>query len=91
MAKYLARLKIVQVVHTYKISRVSGGNGPFPLKIVTGGRKNDCHVGDNVVATAILDRLLHHSTVVTLRGDSYRLLEKRRSGLIRKEQDIAGQ
>lgn len=47
--------------------------------------------GDNVVATAILDRLLHHSTVVTLRGDSYRLLEKRRSGLIRKEQDIAGQ
>lgn len=27
--------------------------------------------GDNVVATAILDRLLHHSTVVTLRGDSY--------------------
>lgn len=30
--------------------------------------------GDNVVATAILDRLLHHSTVVTLRGDSYRLL-----------------
>lgn len=40
--------------------------------------------GDNVVATAILDRLLHHSTVVTIRGDSYRLLEKRRSGLIRK-------
>lgn len=26
--------------------------------------------GDNVVATAILDRLLPHSTVMTLRGDS---------------------
>jgi DNA replication protein DnaC len=29
--------------------------------------------GDAVVATAILDRLLHHSHVVTIRGDSYRL------------------
>ena len=28
--------------------------------------------GDPVVATAILDRLLHHSHVVTIRGDSYR-------------------
>ena len=40
--------------------------------------------GDPVVATAILDRLLHHSTVVTIRGDSYRLREKRRSGLLQK-------
>jgi len=40
--------------------------------------------GDPVVATAILDRLLHHSHVVTIRGDSYRLREKRRSGLLSK-------
>jgi DNA replication protein DnaC len=39
--------------------------------------------GDPVVATAILDRLLHHSHVVTIRGDSYRLREKRRSGLLK--------
>jgi len=38
---------------------------------------------DAVVATAILDRLLHHSHVLTIRGDSYRLREKRRSGLIK--------
>jgi DNA replication protein DnaC len=38
--------------------------------------------GDPVVATAILDRLLHHSHVLTVRGDSYRLREKRRSGLL---------
>jgi len=25
-----------------------------------------------VAATAILDRLLHHSRVITIRGDSYR-------------------
>ncbi|WP_299821660.1 ATP-binding protein [uncultured Jannaschia sp.] len=40
--------------------------------------------GDAVVATAILDRLLHHSHVVAIRGDSYRLREKRRSGLSQK-------
>ena len=48
--------------------------------------------GDAVVATAILDRLLHHSHVLTIRGDSYRLREKRRSGLLRSttaEPDVA--
>ena len=40
--------------------------------------------GDPVVATAILDRLLHHSHVITICGDSYRLKEKRRSGLLQK-------
>jgi DNA replication protein DnaC len=48
--------------------------------------------GDPVVATAILDRLLHHSHVLTIRGDSYRLREKRRSGLIKAgslEQEFA--
>src|SRR5215207_7156011 len=39
--------------------------------------------GDTVVATAILDRLLHHSHVLTIRGDSYRLRAKRSSGLIK--------
>jgi DNA replication protein DnaC len=38
---------------------------------------------DPVVATAILDQLLHHSHVLTIRGDSYRLRAKRQSGLIK--------
>ncbi|MDA9536960.1 hypothetical protein ACM41_11915, partial [Bradyrhizobium sp. CCBAU 21362] len=36
-----------------------------------------------VAATAILDRLLHHSHVLTIRGDSYRLRAKRKSGLLK--------
>src|SRR5918912_1809341 len=40
-------------------------------------------LGDPVVATAILDQLLHHSHVLTIRGDSYRLREKRRAGLLK--------
>ena len=39
--------------------------------------------GDAVVATAILDRLLHHSHVITIKGESYRLREKRKAGLLR--------
>ena len=44
-------------------------------------------LNDQVVATAILDRLLHHSHVVTIRGDSYRLREKRRSGLLKRNHE----
>lgn len=36
---------------------------------------------DQVLAAAILDRLLHHSTTVNIRGNSYRLREKRKSGV----------
>ena len=39
--------------------------------------------GDEVLATAILDRLLHHSHTLMVTGESYRLREKRKSGLIR--------
>jgi hypothetical protein len=35
-----------------------------------------------VVATAILDRLLHYSTVLNIKGESYRLKEKRKAGLL---------
>lgn len=38
--------------------------------------------GDTVIASAILDRLLHHSTTINIRGESYRLREKKKAGLI---------
>jgi DNA replication protein DnaC len=37
---------------------------------------------DKVVTTAILDRLLHHSHVINILGDSYRLKEKKEEGLV---------
>lgn len=36
---------------------------------------------DSTAATAILDRLLHHCTVLTIRGESYRLLEQKKAAL----------
>ena len=43
-------------------------------------------LGDTVIATAILDRLLHHSYVLNIRGESYRLKDKRQSGLLTSQQ-----
>lgn len=45
--------------------------------------------GDPTAASAILDRSLHHCEIVTIRGDSYRMLEKRRAGLLNAGQDGA--
>ena len=43
--------------------------------------------GDRVIATAILDRLLHHAVTLNIRGNSYRLKEKLKAGLIRSTSD----
>ncbi|MGI0067591.1 MAG: IS21-like element helper ATPase IstB [Thermoplasmata archaeon] len=37
-------------------------------------------LGDPVLASAVLDRILHHSTTVNIKGESYRLRTKRRAG-----------
>ena len=38
-------------------------------------------VADHVLAAALLDRLLHVSTTLNIRGQSYRLREKRTAGV----------
>lgn len=43
---------------------------------------------DHVLATAILDRLLHHATSLNIKGDSYRLKEKRKAGLLGRPQPV---
>jgi DNA replication protein DnaC len=43
--------------------------------------------GDPIIATAILDRLLHHSTTINIRGESYRLKDRRRAGLLNRPED----
>ena len=45
--------------------------------------------GDAVLATAILDRLLHQSHVITIKGECYRLREKRKAGLLRSGEAAA--
>jgi DNA replication protein DnaC len=38
--------------------------------------------GDEVLAAAILDRLLHHSHTLMIQGESYRLKQKKKAGLL---------
>jgi DNA replication protein DnaC len=38
--------------------------------------------GDDVLAAAILDRLLHHSHTLLIQGESYRLKQKKKAGLL---------
>jgi DNA replication protein DnaC len=37
---------------------------------------------DHVIAAAILDRILHHCTTVNIKGDSYRLKDRKKQGII---------
>lgn len=46
------------------------------------GQWDNAFAGDKVLTAAMLDRLLHHSHVVQCRGDSYRLKDKKKAGLI---------
>jgi DNA replication protein DnaC len=39
----------------------------------------------NDLATAILDRLLHHATTVNIKGESYRLRERKKAGLLGRQ------
>ena len=46
-------------------------------------------LGDTVIASALLDRLLHHSHVRNIRRESYRLREKHQAGLLPSQQHLA--
>ena len=37
----------------------------------------------DLIASAILDRILHHATTISIRGDSYRLKDKLKSGVVK--------
>ena len=44
---------------------------------------------DSTLTAALLDRLLHHGHIVTLRGESYRLKDKRKAGVTAKRKKRA--
>ena len=44
-------------------------------------------LGDSVMASPVLDRILHHCTVINIKGESYRLKDRKKNSLqtMRKE------
>jgi DNA replication protein DnaC len=53
------------------------------------GSWDEAFAGDAVLTAAMLDRILHHATVVQIAGDSYRLKDKRRAGIMARPQPTA--
>ena len=49
---------------------------------LTFGSWDSAFAGDSILTAAMLDRVLHHSTIVSISGDSYRLKDKRRAGIL---------
>jgi len=45
--------------------------------------------GDRVIAAAILDRVLHHAVTVNIRGNSYRLKEKLKAGIVQTQEAVS--
>lgn len=56
---------------------------------LTFGSWDQAVAGDAVLTAAMLDRLLHHSTVVQIQGESFRLKDKRRAGIVAKPMETA--
>ena len=54
------------------------------------GSWDDAFASDAVLTAAMLDRILHHATVVQISGESYRLKDKRRAGILARPQPGLG-
>ena len=74
----VARLFFLLVTRRYekKSILITSNRPPSEWKLI---------FADATATTAILDRLLHHCTAMTIRGDSYRLLEQKRAALRLKQ------
>jgi DNA replication protein DnaC len=49
---------------------------------LTFGSRDSAFAGDGVLTGAMLDRILHHSIIVSINGESFRLKDKRRAGVL---------
>jgi DNA replication protein DnaC len=49
---------------------------------LTFGSWDSAFAGDSLLTAAMLDRVLHHSTIVSINGESFRLKDKRKAGLL---------
>ena len=53
------------------------------------GSWDEAFASDAVLTAAMLDRILHHATVVQISGESYRLKDKRRAGILARPQSAS--
>ena len=46
------------------------------------GHWDEIFAGNTALTSALLDRILHHSHVIQIKGDSYRPKDKRKAGIV---------
>jgi DNA replication protein DnaC len=56
---------------------------------LTFGSWDQAFAGESVLTAAMLDRILHHASVVPIQGESYRLKDKRKAGLLGQAREVA--
>ena len=56
---------------------------------LTFGSWDSVFAGDSVLTAAMLDRVLHHATIVSINGESFRLKDKRKAGVLAAPRKIA--
>ena len=54
----------------------------FLTSNLTFGSWDSAFAGDSVLTAAMLDRILHHATLVNINGESFRFRDKRKVGLL---------
>ena len=76
-------------MHRHRHRRQAGvGKQPARGSIILTSNKSygewaEVFSGDQIIATASLDRLLHHGTTIVIKGESYRLKDKRWAEVMR--------
>ena len=56
---------------------------------LTFGSWDTAFAGDSVLTAAMLDRILHHLIIVSVNGESFRLKDKRKAGVLAAPSKIA--
>ncbi|GDO27432.1 TPA: AAA family ATPase [Escherichia coli] len=86
-ADLLLQLSTAQRQGRYKTTLQRGVMAPRLLIIdeigyLPFGQWDQTFAGDAALTSAMLDRILHHSHIVQIKGESYRLRQKRKAGVI---------
>ena len=82
MSREQANLFFQVIARRYeKGSLILTSNLPF-------GQWDQTFASDATLTAAMLDRLLHHAHVASIQGESYRLRDKRRAGLLARNRSI---
>jgi DNA replication protein DnaC len=69
------------------VARRYGKGTMIPTSNLTFGSWDQAFASETVLTAAMLDRVLHHGSVVQISGESYRLKDKRRAGVVAKPKE----